>query len=340
FIALTDHSYDLSCSIKNYLKEDKNLERWKSLMNNLNEYSYNTIFLAGEEISCKNSRGEIVHLLALNNSEFIAGSSDGARRDLLFKEDKKIYDVISSVHRQKGIVFAAHPASHCTLLERLLLKRGYWNEVDLSNDIDGIQFFNSGFDKTYEKGKMLWLKMLNKGNKIPLIAGNDSHGDFNRYRAIKFPFVSIYEDFKRFMGYGKTGIYGNCKSKDIIISNIKEGKTFISTGPYISINSSQNPLDNLVCREKISSVPEKIYLHLISSEEYGSFKKVSLFEGINDPLTLERKIFEKSFNETLLRAVIPVEKEFSGNYLRAELETLGKEGETAKALTSCCWFKS
>ena len=256
FIGITDHSYDLSCEKDNYLNENHSVERWKRLLDELSgSGDFSTIILPGEEVSCLNGSGKTVHLGALGIHDFIPGSSDGARRNLHFKQSLTVPEAVEEIHRQGGIAFAAHPGSLSGILQSLALHRGKWESDDLDAAVDGLQAFNGSFSTSWNRGKSLWIKLLSEGRQVPLLAGNDAHGDFNRYRAIKLPFLSIYEDFQRFMGYGRTGLYGNCLSSDAVLQKIRNGMTFITTGPYVSINYSDATDDFAVGKPDRSTTP-------------------------------------------------------------------------------------
>ncbi|MBN1576019.1 MAG: PHP domain-containing protein [Chitinispirillaceae bacterium] len=341
FVGITDHSYDLSCLMDNYLNEDQSLERWNQQKEELSDtLNFSTIMIQGEEISCQNLMGSTVHLGALGISDFIPGSRDGARKRLHFKQQLTIKQAVNEIHRQGGFAFAAHPVSRSGLLQRLFLHRGAWSEEDFHEQIDGIQAFNNGINQSWVRGKKLWLKLLQQGNRIPLLAGNDAHGDFNRYRAIKRPFLSINEDFQRFMGYGKTGIYGKCTNAAEVLNYLYKGSIFITTGPYISIDYSKNPKNF-----SISSAPSRLpgnnlYIHAISTPEFGALGKISLFTGSTQKGINERIFYVTNIKETIYELQIPVETKFlsTGEYLRAEVETILKNRIRHHAYTNCYFF--
>ncbi|HEX2956744.1 MAG TPA: hypothetical protein VHO70_07925, partial [Chitinispirillaceae bacterium] len=160
FVNITDHSYDLSCKLKNYLKGDPTLERWKCFISeSLKEFP--AIILQGEEVSCLNNANQIIHLCGAQLNKFIPGTLDGARG----KNDRSgtltLPQTVTEVHRQKGIAFAAHPGSKKTLMQSLFLKRGHWSEHDCaSSDLDGFQAYNGSFGNAWKRGLLLWLTML------------------------------------------------------------------------------------------------------------------------------------------------------------------------------------
>ncbi len=341
FIGITDHSYDLSCKMDDYLNEDQSLERWKCQINALADCStFSTILLQGEEISCWNSLNDTVHLGALGITDFIPGSADGARQDLKFRQQLTIKQAVNDIRRQGGISFAAHPCSLSGLLQKLFLHRGHWSERDLEEHIDGIQILNNGFGKSWVRGKELWIKLLQQGKKLPLLAGNDAHGDFSRYRAIKMPFLSIYENFQRFMGYGMTGIFGLCTTGEQIMDGIRNGCTFITTGPYISINYSNDPKDSAIGISSETHLGEQLFLHSLSTPEFGSIRKVTVLSGTSREKDKEKIVFITNIKERSYDISVPISFPSlkKGDYLRAEVESIDGAGTTYHAYTSCCFI--
>lgn len=317
FLTITDHSYDISCSIDNYLKPDHNTERWSLFNKDLNDNIFQTVIIAGEEISVLNSEKKIVHLGGVGIKTFISGSADGARKQVAkIKYSPSINNASQSIHKDGGIAFAAHPGAQSGALQRIFLKRGTWKEKDISNEIDAFQAVNNGFRSGWFCARKLWINKLLEGRKLPLIAGNDSHGDFNRYISLKIPFMYITDIDERYLGYGKTGIYSNkMLDKTEITSYIKEGKTFVTTGPYIDFTDKQ---DNVV----ISNTPYKessIILNTSTSEEYGQIETIRIFAGntkkrIEDLLILKNGLNTYKESHTVN---LSTKKEIS--YIRAEI---------------------
>jgi hypothetical protein len=339
FVAITDHSYDLCCSMKNYLKEEISLKRWDSLQKQYNN-KHDVTFLRGEEISCLNSNGNVIHLCGIGIKEYINGSSDGARGKKFFGADLSIDKAVSRIHSQGGIAYAAHPGSKKTLMQFLFLNRGIWTQKDIdTNAITGVQAFNGSYKGAWERGKKLWITALQKGKKLALIAGNDAHGDFNRYRAIKTPFISILENNERFMGFGKTGVYSRYRSEQSILDCIKTGKTFITTGPFANICDASNPSVSFISFEKLAASQTSLLLIVKSSVEFGYIIQVSLFayyeNNDNESLLFTKKytdnLHDISESFTLPSDCLPV-------YIRLEASTRTTDNRNFKAFTSACYY--
>lgn len=339
FAGITDHSYDLACSISDYLKQDQSLTRWKSLSEDFKE-RFITTMLQGEEITCLNSRNQAVHLGALGLREYIPGAIDGGRRKSreLFKQ-LTISQAVDEVHRQGGICFAAHPGARSGLLQQIFLHRGIWSIKDCETDLDAFQAYNSGYYGSWDRGKELWIKMLQSGRRIPLLAGNDAHGDFNRYRAIAAPFLRIYENSERFMGCGKTGLYTTESSEASIINCIRNGKTFVSTGPYISINYSSLPGSHAISSRNIDSSTRELYVHAVSNPEFGQLIEIKVL-ACSAGSTSERVIFSRScqpgtyeFNESF-----SVQDSYKPGYIRTEVTSKGNPLHR-QAFSSPCFLQ-
>lgn len=339
FVAITDHSYDLCCSMGNYLAEETSLQRWNSLQKQY-ENKHNVLFLRGEEISCLNSNGNVIHLCGIGIKTYINGSSDGARRKKLFGPDLSIDNAISRILSQGGIAYAAHPGSKKTLLQFLFLNRATWTQKDINaNAISGVQAFNGSYKGAWERGKKLWITALQSGKKLALIAGNDAHGDFNRYRAIKTPFISILENNERFMGFGKTGVYSRNHSEQSIMECINTGQTFITTGPYANICEATDPAVSLISFKKLAATQTNILLIVKSTEEFGYISQLSLFafyENEDNETCLLTRNYTNDLFTVLETFSVPAAR--LPRYIRLEASTCTNDNRVLKAFTSACYY--
>jgi hypothetical protein len=340
FFSITDHSYDLSCSLTDYRLTDIDLSRWRSFSyDNFSSSGLLRTLVPGEEVSCLNSNGNVIHLCCLGINNFIPGSADGVRKNPL--STLKLQEVIQNIHNQGGLAVAAHPGSKFGILQRIILNRGSWLEKDTANQIDAVQAANNGFDRSWDKAKSLWIKELLKGRKLPLVAGNDSHGDFNRYRYISVPFFSIAENFNRYLSNCKTGIYRKTRNKDEIISEIKHGATFITNGPFICISSSESIDNNVISDVPLSPVPEYVTSIIKSSYEFGTPHLLQVFFGRYGD-NKEYTILSKTYNEKTFSVCTPItidnKKLFSPGYIRAEVTCRTENGNYSFAATSPCYL--
>jgi hypothetical protein len=338
FVNITDHSYDLSCLLENYLTVDSTLTRWKSFINET-EQTFPTIVLQGEEVSCLNDSKQVVHLCAAQLKQFIPGSLDGARGNNVLSEQLMITQTVEEIHRQEGIAFAAHPGSKKTLMQSLFLKRGHWSDQDCNrNSLDGFQAYNGSFSHAWKRALSLWLTMLKNGHRVPLLAGNDAHGDFNRYRSIKTPFLSIFESNERYFGNGRTGLYSKCISRADVLKAIKGGKTFVTDGPYVSINSDTIESSSIVNCTGVDFASSMFFIHCVSSIEFGRLQKVVVY-GLKASATEECVLLTENYQELCYSRFQSVTSEGlqEFRYLRAELHTVRENGIVHKAFTSGCF---
>jgi predicted metal-dependent phosphoesterase TrpH len=338
FFSITDHSYDLSCCLTDYRTTDDQVSRWKSLSyDNFSASQSQCILIPGEEVSCYNSKRKTIHLCGIGLKDFIPGSSDGARRKPL--STLKLQEVVQNIHDQGGLAVAAHPGSKFGLFQRIILNRGSWLENDLAGQIDAVQAVNNGFGISWGVSKSLWIRELLKGHRLPLVAGNDSHGDFNRYRYISVPFVSMAENFNRYLSYCKTGIYSKVKSREDVLAQIKRGATFVTNGPFVCLSSSESIDNNLVSNEGLSSTHESITAIIKSTYEFGTPCFLQVFAGRlgnrKESLVFTEGYKEKSFS---IFTKIPLEKIKFPGYIRAEVTCRTENGAETFAATSPCYL--
>ena len=53
----------------------------------------------------------------------------------------------------------------------------------------------------------IWIRLLLDGYHKFIYAGNDAHGNFNMYRQIKTPMLSLYEKKEQLFGEFRTGVF-------------------------------------------------------------------------------------------------------------------------------------
>jgi hypothetical protein len=297
FVCITDHSYDLI--------SEKKFQKMKNEIANVEADNYPSLprLIAGEEISCGNSKNENVHLLAFGNENYVEGHGDGGRRWWNTAPDLPIQ---KAIEKSEVFCFAAHPKLQMLFAEKLLLKRGHWSYRDLTeNKISGIEFWNGFRGMDFYEGRKLWINCLLAGHKLLPLGGNDAHGDLNSYTAVKQPLWSLKHNNEHIFGLVRTVIPNTGKTP---FSEIPEN-LYITDGPALWI-------------ENVNS--GKLTLHAKSTEDFGKFLNITIFKGeqgaekieqmkIDDSLSFD---FEITLNNNL--------------YTRAECETnMGKFAMTA-----------
>lgn len=339
FSVVTDHSYDLACEMDNFLRTDNSLSRWKSARAEISNHHFIKPCILGEEISCLNSKNKAVHLCGIGIKDFVPGSIDGARQNAKTIKTLSLKNAIESIHRQGGIAYAAHPGSKMGVFQRVFLKRGIWSRKDLSENLDAVQNVNNGFNSSWNRANKLWINELLKGHKLPLLGGNDCHGDFNRYRYLKTPFLLIQENFMRYFSWIKTGIYRKISNQQNLIEAIKNGETFVTSGPFLGISKTKSILDNIICHNEIVFNLKSISIILRSNSEFGQpyFVKLNFGQIFS---SREQIFFSKYLKLTEFEAVIevPISNLTGKGYLRAEAEFLKSDGTMNFAATSPYYF--
>jgi len=282
FFCVTDHSYDLDDSIDNYLINDTNLPKWRNLQQEVdrqNSENQNFVIVRGEEVTCRNSKDQNVHLLLLGNQRFFYGSGDGAEKWLKTRSENSIYEILKAVEPSVPS-FAAHPKERVSLLQRLLLHRGNWQQQDfIHTQLSGIQFANGYVSDGFWEGYHQWTKALLEGKKKFIIAGNDAHGNFNRFRQIGIPFFTIRETGHQLFGKMRTGIFIESLSEQNILQTIHSGRMIVTDGPVVNlfIDTPSSIISSI--GETIRGNKHMVSLEVISSNEYGSIDSVKVLMG-------------------------------------------------------------
>jgi len=339
FVCNTDHSYDIDDKIGSWTESDENLTKWNDsqiLIKKMNsENVFNNFIIPSEELSLHNSKGFNIHALVLNNKNFLPGQGDGAERPFDFScefNTKTLGDVLE----KNAVCIAAHPCAPVPLLQKVFFKRGKWDIEDLKLEhISGLQLLNGEIDQSYFDGMKVWKKLLLSGYKKFIYAGNDAHGNFNKYRQIKIPMISIHEKDSQILGECRTGVIidPNMDKIKSTISSLKSGKCFITNGPQLLIRTyndiSYEMGDCLFADSVIISI------EFLSMEELGNKGTIRVYSGEIEE-SKEKMIYQIEFSNNTLNEKI----EFSVDknmYVRAEFEGESYRGKRI-ALTNPIWI--
>jgi hypothetical protein len=283
FFAATDHSYDLDDKFGDYLTNDPAQPKWHQMRETI-EYMNKTdksfVVIPGEELSVGNAAGRNVHFLILNNLSFIAGSGDSAEKWLNNRPDCDIDTIVNQIDGT-AVAFAAHPEIIPPLLQRLLLKRGKWRDPDYRSDIlNGLQIWNSRKDKFFLRGIEKWVDQLKTGRRMSIIAGNDAHGNFGRFRQVGVPHLQMREDSSEIFGRARTGIY--CENRltlESLISALRSGRAIVTDGPFAEILLSNGPTDHSRIGDTFSGSRGDLHIDVRSSGLFGALQSVDLCVG-------------------------------------------------------------
>jgi hypothetical protein len=340
FFAATDHSYDLDDFENDYLHNDPDLTKWKHFqeevagLNSANKEKF--VVLPGEEVSVANEEGCNVHCLVLNDPQFIPGSGDSAERWGQTDAEFSIGNTAGNIPAGSMAV-AAHPMDPVPLFEKLFIRRGRWSTQDCrSENISGLQILNGLDNAAFYEGLQQWIDSLRIGRRIFIFAGNDAHGNFNRFRQVKTPMLSLHEieNHQRF-GWAKTcALLGELPlTPENLISSLRNGRAVLSNGPLLTF-SAQNE------RDQVFQIGDQAYgrrwqisLTALSSDEMGALEEVRVIQGnLHEP-----EITLKSFDG------FPEPFHFNADFAVDKLSYLRCEATTAKNLfcyTNPVWFRS
>ncbi|NIA29376.1 MAG: hypothetical protein GWP06_05600 [Actinobacteria bacterium] len=337
FMAVTDHSYDLDDYFHDYLKNDPDLGKWYALLQKVQDINAKEkvfTILPGEELSAGNSKNQNVHFLLINNPEFFCGSGDSAEKWFRTTPEFQVEEVLTKL-RKDALAFAAHPEITPPFLQRLLIRRGKWLNSDYqSSRLNGMQIWNGKKDRFFEAGIKKWVDLLLQGKRISIIAGNDAHGNFGRFRQIGIPFTSMRENDSEIFSLARTGVYlPNGFGVDKISKALRSGRMIVTDGPFAQVTLSGNAKNRHIgdCFPLASGLVQFVVL---SSESFGAIKSVALLVGdVTRKKETRRYFFRPSsdsyqFETEKFVADLPVR-----GYIRLDV-TSTQNGKTFRCLTN------
>lgn len=239
FLAITDHSYDLDDKVGSWTETDPKLLKWQQLQNAIKRHNQAgpVLLIPGEEVTVRNSIGNNVHCLILNNPDFIPGSGDSAESWYRTNSEYSIKELMSLTGPETARI-ASHPFAVYSRLEKILLNRGKWESSDLElPGLDGMQILNGKKDDGYVDGLEQWIKLLLGGTRSRIYAGNDAHGNFNYFHQIDLPMARTIQRDTQILGNCRTGLVKRSDHRDVsgIISGLKSGQCIITDGPAIKM---------------------------------------------------------------------------------------------------------
>ena len=345
FFCTTDHSYDLDDKVENYLENDPSLPKWHAFqkeVTTLNDKHPDFVILRGEEATVRNADDKNVHLLLYGNKTFVPGSGDSAEIWLRTRSEHAIQEAITLTDGATA-PYAAHAQENVPLVQRLLLGRGSWSVTDLrTNKLAGLQFANGATDGGFWKGYKTWVGLLLEGKRLFTVAGNDAHGNFNRFRQLRIPFVMMKEMESQLFGKVRTGVFIHGKlTERSLLEAFTSGCMIISDGPVAVIHAAGNLGDTSEIGGKLVCKQTTIELRVISNRAMGWIASARVFLGIiglrEERILLEKKPGQAAFQfEETLRVTID-----GGCYIRSEVWTSGEQsydGRPHFCITNPIWL--
>jgi hypothetical protein len=342
FYCVTDHSYDLDDRLDSFLRNDPDLPKWQTLqaqIDTLNRDDSTFAVVRGEEVSCRNADGKNVHLLLLGQREYVHGSGDSAERWFRTRSEHSTTDVLSRCS-EGAVTFAAHARERVPFLQRILLGRAMWSERDLLHpNLSGIQIFNGRFDLGAREGYKSWITQLLSGRRFSGIAGNDAHGNFNRFRQIGAPFLLIREESYHLFGKMRTGVFiEDVLTEDNILRALQHCGSIMSDGPVARIVASQDMSHPI--QVKGSSGVIDFEVEALSSSEFGALSSIRVLTGRYGEKS-ERTAFDFDGAGTYVFCQHISLKRSSADYVRVEANTLDEndfDRQPHFCFTNPIWF--
>lgn len=322
FVLTTDHSYDFSYQKENYRIPADPKQRWQQLQQEISALDAYPFLLAGEEISCGNSHGKNVHLLVAGHREFVPGTGDSGRQWFQNKPTLPLQDVLHMV--APAPCFAAHPQSSMGWLERKIFHRGPYSEEDLQingpHAIAGLEFWNGARDSGYRRGRQFWIEQLLNGHHILPIAGNDAHGDLNRYTGVHIPLMKLRTARERQFGNVRTVLQSS--------SGLRPQGVEL----HAAIRRAQQS-GGLYCTEgpalQIELVGGQFQIQAQSSPDFGTLCELRLFWASHDAKVEQEQVIPLDALEHTYSLPHPADC----RYLRAECRT----NKNRHAISAACW---
>jgi len=320
----TDHSYDLDDYFDNYLRIDPKLEKWVELHKQVKEMDGEDGIrvIAGEEVSIGNTRGENVHMLAVNHTEFIPGYGDSGEEWFKNKPQHFITE-IPAFQNEANLFVAAHCFEQSPLSQRLTLRRGTWLLNDfLKSEIDFLQIVNADDRLMITDSINRWKNYLLDGHRFKIMAGNDAHGNFNSMRQIKIPYLTLFQTRKQVFGNFHT-VFKHHENDPI--KGIKSGCVIISNGPFIGFEL-KTETEAYQIGQEFNSTKAILNYQTGTTLEFGEISRVNLFIGDIE----SRKEIKISNPENGIELDLP-----QNGYVRMSLTT----NKLGLAYTNPVWVK-
>ena len=342
--ALTDHSYNLDDIEDDCLHDDPELHKWQRFQEHvarLNSEAGDVVLLPGEELTCRSDRNRNVHMLILGEETFLPGSGDSAQKWFRTRSELDVAEALARLS-ENSFAAAAHPFIKTPWLEYLLVKRGKWEMHDLRRPgICGWQILNGNPGEDFELGMKKWVSLLLNGDRKYIYGGNDSHGNFNRFRQVRLPMVALHEHHDHLFGKAMTHVkVGDRTTVNSVISALKSGKATVSNGPAVELTVIKGDRTFSTGEEVTLSSEDRILVRYVTTTEFGCVKQLRLLTAGDDGEKILRQLGEDS--EESLPDPYTGELTFEAQgrrYLRVELITRTQEGELHHARSNPIWIK-
>ena len=282
FFCVTDHSYDLDDRIDNYLIDDPDIPKWKlqqKQIDEINLHHNDFTVVRGEEVSCSNRAQRNVHLLLWGTTKYFRGSGDGAEHWFHTNAEHAITDILLNIGPNVA-AYAGHPTEPTPFFQWLLIKRGRWSIDDMDQrGLAGLQILNGAADDAFVHGLECWITLLLRGRKIFIAAGNDAHGNFNRFKQIGIPFFTIREHGRQLFGKMRTAVGSDFITEASILEALQSGHSVITSGPLLVFTIINEFGDTAGIGNQICGARLRLQVRGTTTEEFGEFCEVKVILG-------------------------------------------------------------
>lgn len=342
WVALTDHSYNLDDLPDDYLTDDPQIRKWQFFqteVKRLNNSNSSVLLIPGEELTCRSRKGRNVHLLILGNRNFLHGTGDSAQRWLHTRSELSVDEALAAID-SNSVAVAAHPFSKVAVLERLLIRRDIWDLADLANPrLDGWQINNGVWDEGFKAGMKNWINLINQSAvKFPsILAGNDAHGNLNRFRQVKTPMIRLWERNAHLFGRVTTRLRTGQITVSNLLDTIRKGEAVISDGPALELNLQPTDAQQAL-NLKDQPKRQELSVKYLTTPEFGKIDSLTVFAGqpvTSDQIDQGEKILIELKSSQLTRQPFGGEIRLqleAAHYIRVHMSTITDSG-----LTYQCW---
>lgn len=347
FFCVTDHSYDLDDRVDNYLVNDSSLPKWSAFQTEIDFFNRSTKEFAvvrGEELTCRNRLGKNVHLVLLGNRRFLPGSGDSAERWLRTRSEMSIQEALVHVE-DDCVAIGAHPREPIPTLQKILLGRGQWMHEDFQHErLAGLQFANGAHDTGFQEGLTTWVSLLLRGKRLFAYGGNDAHGNFNRFRQLKIPFVTLQESDRQLFGKFRTGVFlDEPISEQALLNALALGRCIVTDGPAVNVRLRRDTERTRIGSTIPLQQSPSIEIVFRSTTEFGALDRLTVFRGWIGADT-EEVFYHVRGRENQMELVLPLDFQSNDNrafYVRVEAwtnEHATLDNKQHFALSNPIWF--
>ncbi|MCD4827883.1 MAG: CehA/McbA family metallohydrolase [Candidatus Cloacimonetes bacterium] len=304
---VTDHSYDLDDAPGNPLRQDPAHPKWGAMMAACRAADTPDVrVLWGEEISVGNSRGQNVHLLAINDPRFHLGSGDSAER--WFRNRPELH--LSDIARHEGsLLIPAHPFDPVPPLQRLTLRRGQWADDDFQSvETQWLQAINGGGTDSVRRNLDAWRETLLAGRRRLIVAGNDAHGNFGCMRQIAQPMLRLFRSREQIFGDWFTAFRHTANEP---VAGLEGREIIVSNGPFLMFRLQGQDAEYRIGQE----MRERhcvLHFEYATTPQFGAVRDIELFIG--DVRSHRETLHTQALDG--MKLLLP-----PGGYVRMELHT-------------------